>query len=145
VGRTWDETGEITVGEKVVIWDPELLAWAAYDGNGYLVRWGPAVGGKSYCPDVGRGCRTKTGVTRISSKRGPYARSNKYPVGCSGRGCAPVPFFMEFFPGYGFHASNNVPGMHASHGCVRMFYDDAMWMHEEFVEIGTLAIIRSYR
>jgi L,D-transpeptidase ErfK/SrfK len=144
VGLTWDESEAPSSSEKAIIFDPQLLAWGAYGDDGYLVRWGPAVGGRGYCPDIGRSCRTRTGVTVIRVKKGPYARSNKYPVGCSGSGCAPVPFFMEFFPGYGFHASKEVPGYHASHGCVRMFYDDAKWLNEEFVEVGMRAIIRSY-
>jgi L,D-transpeptidase ErfK/SrfK len=144
VGLLRDETAGPAAGEKVIIFDPQLLAWGVYGADGRLVRWGPAVGGRAYCPDIERGCRTRTGVTTIRAKRGPYARSNKYPVGCQGSGCAPVPFFMEFFPGYGFHASKEVPGYHASHGCVRMYYDDAKWLSEEFIEVGTKAIIRDY-
>lgn len=145
MGKLWDEGPDSPEGRKVLVFDPNLLAWAAYDGDGYLVRWGPAAGGKSYCSDVGRSCRTKTGVTRIYNKRGRWARSSKYPIGCSGRGCAAVPYYMGFFPSYGFHASNNVPGRHASHGCIRLFFEDAEWLHEEFVEVGTKAVIRRYK
>ncbi len=130
-------------GDKLLIYDPKLLAWGAYE-NGELVRWGPGVGGKSYCGDVKRACYTKTGHTRIYSKRGRYARSSKYPLDCQGSGCAPVPYYMGFFTGYGFHASNNVPGMHASHGCIRLFFDDAMWLHEEFGYVGMKVIVRPY-
>lgn len=128
---------------KLMVYDPKLLAWAAYE-NDALVNWGPGAGGKSYCSDVGRSCRTKTGVTRIYNKRGRWARSSKYPIDCEGRSCAAVPYYMGFFRAYGFHASWNVPGRHASHGCIRLFFDDAKWLHEEFAEIGTKAIIRRY-
>ena len=139
-------------GEKVLIWDPALLAWAAYDVDGNLVRWGPGVGGKDYCPDVERGCHTRVGVFKISFKGGPYHRSGKYPVGCgqpdeNGKvaACALMPWYMQFAPpGYGFHGSNNVPGRNASHGCVRLFNEDAEWLNKNFVEIGTRVIIKPY-
>jgi hypothetical protein len=126
---------------KLLIYDPKLLAFGAYDNDGRLLRWGPGVGGASYCADIGRSCRTKTGVTFIRHKRGRYARSNRYPLPNGG---APVPYFMEFWPQYGFHASANVPGRHASHGCVRLFFEDARWLNEEFAEIGTKVIVRPY-
>jgi len=141
IGSLADEPEFEPDGEKVLIFDPNLLAWAAYDGDGYLVRWGPAVGGKSWCGDTKRSCRTKTGVTRIRNRRGRWARSSKYPLPNGG---AAIPYYMGFFPQYGFHASRNVPGRHASHGCIRMFFDDAEWLHNEWVEVGTKAIIRRY-
>ena len=69
-------------GEKLLTWDPALLAWAAYNPDGTLVRWGPAVGGRDYCPDIGRQCRTLDGTFRILKKAGRHYRSSKYPVGC---------------------------------------------------------------
>lgn len=32
--------------------------------------------------------------------------------------------------------SPDVPGRNASHGCIRLFPEDAQWMNEEFVEPG---------
>jgi lipoprotein-anchoring transpeptidase ErfK/SrfK len=46
--------------------------------------------------------------------------------------------------GYAFHGSPKVPGQNASHGCVRIFTDDAKWLNENFVEIGTTVIINPY-
>jgi len=133
-------------GEKVLIWDPQLLAWAAYNPDGSLVRWGPAVGGKGYCGDVGRGCRTRIGTFKILSKRGYNCRSGKYPVRKSGRsGGAHMPWFMLFDArGYGYHGSKNVPGYNASHGCVRLFIEDAEWLNKNFIDVGTKAINRPY-
>lgn len=130
-------------GEKLVIWDPELLAYAAYDETGTLVRWGPAVGGKDYCSDIGRSCRTKVGEFRIIRKEGPNYRSSRYPVGCSGTRCARMPYAMFFAANYAFHAGN-LPGANASHGCIRLFYSDAEWLNKNFIEIGTWVIIRPY-
>jgi hypothetical protein len=48
---------------------------------------------------------------------------------------APMPFFVEFKPGFGLHAGY-LPGYPASHGCVRMPY----WRARQFynaVEVGT--------
>lgn len=130
-------------GEKLLIWDPALLAFGAYDKDGKLIRWGPAAGGKDYCPDVKRGCRTKTGDFRILRIEGPNYRSGRYPVGCSGNSCAKMPY-ASFFQGqgYAFH-SGNVPGANASHGCVRVFYSDAEWLHG-WLEIKTKVTIRPY-
>lgn len=130
-------------GEKLIIWDPALLAYGAYDPEGNLVRWGPGAGGKDYCQDVERGCRTVTGEFRIIKIGGPYYRSGKYPVDCVGKECALMPYAMFFKSGYAFHAGR-VPGANASHGCVRVFYADAEWLNKEFVEMKTKVIIRPY-
>lgn len=53
------------VNEKILIWDPKLLAWAAYDSEGALVAWGPGVGGMDFCPDIKRTCRTISGTFTI--------------------------------------------------------------------------------
>lgn len=131
------------LGEKVIIWDPSELAWGAYDEKGRLMRWGPGVGGKNYCPDIRRSCRTVVGDDfKILYKKGANARSDRYPVG---RGGAPMPYYMPFYgPNYGFHGSPNVPGMHDSHGCVRLFTADAKWLNMDFAEKGTRVIIKPY-
>ena len=117
--------------KKLLIFDPNLLAWAAYDELGNLVRWGPAVGGK-------KGKLTVVGSFKIIKISGPKCRSGKYH--------APMPWAMFFHPaGYAFHGSPNVPGQNASHGCVRLFNDDAEWLNKNFVEIGTKVIIRPYQ
>jgi L,D-transpeptidase ErfK/SrfK len=134
-------------GEKFLVWDPELLAWGAYDENHELVNWGPGIGGKNYCADSGRRCRTVTGVREISAKRGRYAVSGKYPINKDDKtksGGAPIPYYMQFARGYGLHASSTLPGRHASHGCIRLFYEDAKWLHNEFVSIGMDIIIKPY-
>jgi len=130
--------------EKVLIYDLKLMAWAAYDEEGWLVRWGPGVGGKDFCEDIEQACLTPTGEMRIISVRGPDARSTKYPLGCSGASCAEMPWFMEFHGGYGFHGSDRLPGRHASHGCVRLFGDDAKWLNQRFVELGLKVVVRPY-
>jgi len=139
-------------GEKLLTWDPALMAWAAYNPDGSLLRWGPGVGGRDYCPDIGRQCRTMDGTFRILKKGGRSYRSSKYPVGCGKERegkpkipCATMPWYVRFEPtGGGFHGSPNVVGYNASHGCVRCFTADALWLNQEFAEIGTLVVIKPY-
>ncbi len=115
--------------------------WSAYDDSGELVRSGPVSGGKNYCPDIHRGCRTVTGTFTIYSKQGAGCRSTRFPVG---RGGAPMPYCMFFHGGYALHGSYEVPGYNASHGCVRMHPEDAMWLNEDFVEVGRTRVHISY-
>ena len=75
---------------------------------------------------------------------GPHFRSSKYPIGCEGKSCAAMPYAMFFYNSYAIHASNDVPGRNASHGCIRVLREDAKWLNQEFVEVGTKVIVNSY-
>jgi len=125
-------------GRKTILIMMSMQAFGAYDQYGYLVHWGPVSGGQGYCPDVRRRCNTPRGRFSIQSRGGAGCISTKYPVG---KGGAPMPFCMFFYGGYAMHAST-LPGYHASHGCVRMFYEDAKWLNREFTSIGTRVIIQ---
>jgi lipoprotein-anchoring transpeptidase ErfK/SrfK len=53
---------------------------------------------------------------------------------------APMPYFLEFSPGYGLH-QGYLPGVPASHGCIRMPY----WKARQFysvASIGTLVLVK---
>ena len=53
----------------------------------------------------------------------------------------PMPFFLEFSPGYGLH-QGFLPGVPASHGCIRMPY----WKARQFynaAHIGTPVVVKS--
>lgn len=134
-------------GEKQVIVDQDKLAWAAYDREGKLVKWGPISSGRDKCPDSARACRTMTGIFRFFSKENERCRSNVYPIG---KGGAKMPYCMYFHKGFALHGSPDIPGFRASHGCVRMFTRDAEWLNHNFVELsseannylGTKVIIR---
>lgn len=125
-------------GHKVIHVFLGQLAWGAYDENGNLVNWGPTSAGKGYCPDVRRHCGTPTGSFKIYEKRGRGCYSTRFPVG---RGGAPMPYCMFFHGGFALHGSYEVPGYHASHGCVRMFINDAKWLNEEFVGSERVPVI----
>lgn len=117
-------------GEKVIFVSISKLAWGAYNSDGTLAKWGPISSAKGYCPDIGRGCHTATGEFAVYHKGGAGCVSTRYPVG---RGGAPMPYCMFFHGNFALHGSHDVPGYNDSHGCVRMFVDDAKWLNEEFV------------
>lgn len=120
-------------GEKTIYVSQKDLAWGAYDEQGELLWWGPVSPGKNYCGDVGRGCKTPAGEFRIIRKQGIDCISSKFPIETDGG--APMPFCMHFFGGYALHGSYTVPGYRASHGCVRMFIEDARWLNREFIDV----------
>lgn len=132
-------------GVKTLMYDPAIHAWAAYDADGDLVRWGPGSGGRDWCADIGSRCHTKTGEFMVYRKGSAKCISSKFPLPNGG---APMPYCMFFHGGYAIHASNEVPGYNASHGCVRVFLEDARWLNQEFIDLphegGTKVIIHPY-
>ena len=137
-----------TGGEKTIYVSQEKLAWGAYDSNGELVWWGPISSGSARCNGVIGGCTTPTGEFRIVRKQDIDCISTAFPRRADGNnGGAEMPYCMHFFRGYALHGSEEVPGYRASHGCVRLFTEDARWLNEEFVDLpgggmpGTRVII----
>ena len=120
---------QIATSEKTIMVDPKLHAWAAYDASGKMVNGGNASAGSDWCGDIHRPCHTSTGTHRIQSLGGPDCVSHIFPIG---RGGAPMPYCMFFNGGYALHGSYDVMGYNASHGCVRMFIEDAKWLNHEF-------------
>lgn len=120
-------------GEKTIYVSQRDLAWGAYDSGGELVWWGPISTGKNYCPDVGENCGTPSGEYRMVRKQGIDCVSSKFPVETDGG--APMPFCMHFYRGFALHGSYTVPGYRDSHGCVRMFIEDARWLNKEFIDV----------
>src|SRR3990167_2085917 len=136
------------IGEKTIYVDQVKLAFAAYDELGELVWWGPISRGVTTCMAPG-GCKTPVGIFRIIRKQGEDCVSTAFPVNEDGEdGGALMPYCMHFFRGYALHGSEQLPGYNASHGCVRLFTDDARWLNEEFVDLpgggidGTRVIIK---
>jgi hypothetical protein len=118
--------------EKLIVFDPKRYAWAAYDAEGSLVRWGPATGGKSWCADIDEACHTKEGRFRIFSMGDSSCVSSKFPIPDGG---APMPYCMYFNGGQALHGSpGGVMRGNESHGCVRMFVSDAEWLRYEFID-----------
>lgn len=130
-----------TKGERVVLIDPNVHAWGAYDSSGNLVRAGLATAGAYYCPDIKRGCKTSAGSFRIKSLGAESCKSSRYPLP---RGGAPMPYCMFFNGHQGLHGSQYVMEGNASHGCVRVSVSDAEWLRFNFINIGTKVIVKSY-
>jgi L,D-transpeptidase catalytic domain len=137
-------------GEKTIFVSQKELAWGAYDAEGELVWWGPISSGKSYCSDIGASCKTPGGNFRIIRKQDISCISTAFPRRRSGaNGGAPMPYCMHFFRGYALHGSTDVPGRRDSHGCIRLFIEDAQWLNQEFIELpgrsakGTRIIVES--
>ena len=129
-------------GRRVFIYDPTAHAWAAYDESGNRKNTGRASGGKPYCPDIGRSCRTTIGQYRIFKKGDSSCVSSQYPVATHGG--APMPYCMYFHPkGYAIHGTANVPDFYNSHGCIGVTEPAAEWLHD-FLPIGSTVLVRHY-
>lgn len=131
----------VYAAENAFIFNPKTLSWKAVNENGKIIRTGRGSAGRSYCPDIHRGCKTPSGVYRVYSKGGAKCHSSRYPVG---RGGAPMPYCMFFNKNYALHGSYEVPNYNASHGCVRLMPSDAAWLSNNFVRIGTTVVIKPY-
>jgi len=137
------------MGEKVIIVDPNIHVFGAYDANGNLLRSGTVTAGNSWCRDIHRPCRTRSGTFRIYTLGGPGCKSHRYPLPHGG---APMPYCMFFNGNQGLHGSYEVVYGNISHGCVRMHVVDAKWLRYNFVEgpnsgngyRGTKVIVRPY-
>lgn len=123
------------------VFNPNTLVWKAIDSNGNVIRTGKGSGGKKYCRDVGRSCKTPSGTFRVISKGGAGCSSSRYPIG---KGGAPMPYCMFFSKNYAIHGSYDVPHYNASHGCIRVMPRDANWLSHHFMNIGTTVIVKPY-
>jgi L,D-transpeptidase ErfK/SrfK len=115
-----------------VLVDIDKAAFAAYDRAGYLVHWGPVSSAKGWCPDIEENCNTPRGTFSFYSKGGDGCYSSIFPIPDGG---APMPYCMYFYKGFALHASE-LPGYNDSHGCVRLFFEDAQWLNQNFIELG---------
>ena len=129
--------------EKVVVVNPKVFAWGAYDEDGNLVRAGIATAGADYCFDEKHPCRTHTGTFHIYSMRGEDCYSKIYPLH---EGGALMPYCMFFYKGESLHGSPDrlLAESNISHGCIHIRIPDAEWLHDQFVEIGTKVVIMPY-
>lgn len=143
-GANYFPTSRPATGHRVFIFDPNYSAWAMYNEYGERVNTGRASGGKLYCPDVHRACKTVVGRFNVVSKGGPRCISSKYPI--ETHGGAPMPYCMHFGnKGYAVHGSNDVPDYNASHGCIRITPTVAKWLSQNYVNVGTTVIVVPYK
>jgi hypothetical protein len=141
---------KMKVHERQIIVDQDKLAWVAYDDNGQMVKWGPIASGSTKCSDSANSCLTLTGMFRVYNMENEKCVSDVFPIG---KGGAKMPYCMFFHKGFALHGSDDIPGYRASHGCIRMFIDDAKWLNHNFVVTsidknnhkGTLVVVKPVR
>jgi lipoprotein-anchoring transpeptidase ErfK/SrfK len=133
--------GKTYAANNSFVYNPRSLQWTAINTEGKVIRTGHGSGGRGYCPDIHRSCRTPTGTYHIIGKGGAGCRSSRYPVG---RGGAPMPYCMFFSKYYAIHGSYDVPNRNASHGCIRVTPSDARWLHSNFIRVGTTVVVKPY-
>lgn len=134
---------QIATHEKVILVDPNVHRWGAYDAQGNLVYSGMATAGSYWCDDLGRPCKTSVGTYRINSLGNYDCRSSRYP---KPNGGGLMPYCMFFNGNMALHGSPDgaVIEGNISHGCVRLKIPDAEWLRKNFATIGTKVIIKSY-
>jgi lipoprotein-anchoring transpeptidase ErfK/SrfK len=130
-----------TCSANTFTFNPNTLRWKAVDDRGHVVRTGRASGGKHYCRDSHKHCKTPSGVFHVWSKGGSGCKSSRYPIG---RGGSPMPWCMFFSKYYAIHGSYDVPNYNASHGCIRVSPSDANWLSHHFIRVGTTVIVKPY-
>ncbi|MEO5341865.1 MAG: L,D-transpeptidase [Gammaproteobacteria bacterium SHHR-1] len=125
---------------STLVVDQKKLAWGAYSPEGRLLKWGPMSGGKKWCADIKEKCHTPAGKYTVFRKEGADCKSSSFPVDKPGGG-APMPYCVFFNGGIAFHGSDSLPGYNASHGCVRMYTEDARWLNTRFIEMGRTQVL----
>lgn len=130
-------------GRKVFVFDPQKMAWGAYNADGQLVGHDRASGGASWCYPLNRPCATPAGTYNVYSIGSFNCESGKYPEPTGG---APMPYCMFFYKGFSIHGAplESVPDYNDSHGCVRVTVPAAQWLHDNFIQIGTKVEILPY-
>jgi hypothetical protein len=138
IPSTWDEIAHspfpasypVAAGlAKLLVIDQPSQAFAAYE-LGRLVRWGPVSTGRKSAP-------TPSGFFQLNWR----SRSRVSTIDDTWL----LEWYFNFHDGKGLALHKyDLPGLPASHGCVRLLERDAMWMYE-WGESGTpLWVIGAY-
>lgn len=127
-------------GVPVFIFNPKTHKWGLYNANGILLKTGAASGGKNYCPDTRRACRTPSGTFHVIAKKGASCKSSKFPIG---KGGSPMPYCTFFTKNHAIHGSYDVRPYNASHGCIRVYPSVAPWI-QKHLPMGSIVIVLPY-
>lgn len=100
---------------KLLVIAQRVQAFGVYE-NGKLVKWGPVSTGKKSTPTTNRLFSTNWKGKEVKS-----SFDDEWILKYN--------FNIDNFGGIGFH-QYEMPGYPASHSCVRMLLDDAMWLYE---------------
>jgi hypothetical protein len=129
-------------GRSVFIFDPNHRMWAIYNKEGKRVGAGPASGGKDYCPDINKPCRTVSGEFTVFRTEDKDCTSKTFPI--KENGGAPMPHCMFFYKGYAIHGSANALNKNTSHGCIRVSKKAAEWINKTYISPGSTVIVLPY-
>lgn len=99
---------------NVILYSQSIQAFGAYE-NGELVRWGPISTGKKSTPTP-----SKLYHTNWKSKKTVSTVDDEWVMEWY--------FNLENFEGVSMH-QYEMPGYPASHACVRLYKEDAMWFY----------------
>jgi lipoprotein-anchoring transpeptidase ErfK/SrfK len=116
--------------EQTILVNLSKFEWTAYDYDGKIVNSGQASGGRRWCEDIKKGCKTPYGFFYVINKRGPHYRSPLYPLNKKIK--APMFWAVRFsWFGPSFHQSNDNWNIkkHQSHGCIHLKKNDAWWIN----------------
>lgn len=132
-----------THGHRLLFVNLSLFAFGAYDSDGSLLFWGPVSSGSDWCDDTKASCATAVGTFSIFKIEGANCVSGTFPIDLSAgaSGGASMPYCMYYHNGFAIHGSTLSGFVNRSHGCVRLFNDDAQWLNEHFVTLGTQVIV----
>jgi lipoprotein-anchoring transpeptidase ErfK/SrfK len=129
-----------TDGKRLLYIDLDKFAFAAYDKEGKRVLWGPASGGKPWCDDTQESCLSATGTYHVFRIKGEDCESGTYPL--ESKGGASMPYCMYYYKGFAIHGSTLSGFVNRSRGCIRLFDEDAKWLNQHFVQLGTEVIVK---
>lgn len=100
---------------KLLMISQKVQAFGVYE-SGKLIRWGPVSSGKKSTPTPNR--------LYFANWKGKEVQSS-----FDDEWVLKWNFNLDNFEGIGMH-QYEMPGFPASHSCVRMFEDDAMWLYD---------------
>lgn len=130
-----------THGQKIILIDPKVHAWGAYDCNGNLIKAGLAACGADWNKETGKPCHTSVGTFHIVSLQNADCVSSIYP---KPHGGGPMPYAMFFHGNIAIHGSPELMDDNISHGCVRISVSDAEWLRYNFAHVGTTVVVEPY-
>ena len=99
---------------KLALFSYPIHAYALYE-NGNLIKWGPTSMGKKSSPT-----KTGLGFTNWKKKIAISTSNSEWKLRWN--------FNVFNFHGIGWH-QYDLPGYHASHSCMRLLEEDALWMY----------------
>lgn len=140
------DTKESQMDRRIVV-NLSSFELRLYEGERILFR-SVAAGGKLWCRDIRRSCKTPSGHYRIGKKHGPNYRSKSYPIKCAQKeACgASMPYYLQFSgEKFGIHGGfvPREPLAHVSHSCIRIPVENAKRLFD-MVSPGTPVTVLPY-